>query len=115
MNYSELEKLIGSKLVHPQDKQYDEVRKIWNSTIDRKPTAIAVCETEKDVIAAVLFAQKNQLSISVRGGGHHVAGFAVCEDGLMIDLSNIRKVKCCFKIKGTNDICICSRFIRNSK
>ena len=92
MNYSELEKLIGSKLVHPQDKQYDEVRKIWNSTIDRKPTAIAVCETEEDVIAAVLFAQKNQLSISVRGGGHHVAGFAVCEDGLMIDLSNMRKV-----------------------
>ncbi len=58
---------------------------IWNTAIDKKPAAIVVCETEEDVVAAVKLAKENQWSISVRSGGHHVGGFAVCENGLMID------------------------------
>jgi FAD/FMN-containing dehydrogenase len=87
-----LQKHVGSRLIRPSDALYDETRKIWNAAIDRKPAAIVVCELEEDVIAAVQFAKENQLSISIRGGGHHVAGFAVCDDGLMIDLSHMRKV-----------------------
>ena len=92
MIYSMLEKHVGSRLMTPSDTLYDETRKIWNAAIDRKPAAIVVCESEEDVVAAVQFAKENKLSISIRGGGHHVAGFALCDDGLMIDLSHMRKV-----------------------
>ncbi|MFJ8244325.1 FAD-binding oxidoreductase [Peribacillus asahii] len=92
MMYSTLEKHVGSRLIRPNDARYDEVRKVWNAVIDRKPAAIVVCESEDDVIAAVQFAKENELSISIRGGGHHVAGLAVCDEGVMIDLSHMRKV-----------------------
>ncbi|WP_078410090.1 FAD-binding oxidoreductase [Priestia abyssalis] len=90
--FSTLEKHVGSRLIRPNDELYDEKRKVWNAAIDRKPAAIVVCESEDDVMAAVQFAKEHQLSISVRAGGHHVAGLAVCDDGLMIDLSQMRKV-----------------------
>ncbi|MDR6123547.1 FAD/FMN-containing dehydrogenase [Bacillus sp. SLBN-46] len=87
-----LENQVGSRLMLPGDNQFEERRKVWNTAVDKKPAAIVVCESEEDVIAAVQFAKENQLSISIRGGGHHVGGFAVCDGGLMIDLSQMRKV-----------------------
>ncbi|MFS0862595.1 FAD-binding oxidoreductase [Fredinandcohnia sp. 179-A 10B2 NHS] len=90
--YSVLEKQVGSRLVLPNDALFEEKRKVWNAVFDKSPAAIVVCESEEDVVAAVQFANDNNLSISIRGGGHHVGGFAVCEGGLMIDLSSMRNV-----------------------
>ena len=92
MGLSEGENQLGNKLVRSSDAVYDEKRSIWNTAIDKKPAAIVVCETEEDVVAAVKLAKENQWSISVRSGGHHIGGFAVCDNGLMIDISNMNKV-----------------------
>jgi FAD/FMN-containing dehydrogenase len=78
--------LLG-ELVRPGDGAYDDVRKIWNGFIDRRPALIARCRGVADVMAAVRFAREHDLPASVRGGGHAVAGYAVCDDGLLIDLS----------------------------
>jgi len=72
---------------------YDDARKIWNGMVDRRPALIARCLTEADVSAAVRFACAHRMLVSVRGGGHHIAGNAVAEGGLMIDLSGMRKVE----------------------
>lgn len=92
MSSSKLENLFGSKLARPNEALYEEKRKIWNSAIDKNPALIVVCETEEDVVDAVKLAKENQWSISVRSGGHHIGGFAVCEGGLMIDVSNMNKI-----------------------
>jgi len=75
------------QLIQPDDPTYDSVRQIWNGHIQRKPALIARCSGVADVIAAVRFGREHQLRSSVRGGGHAVAGHALCDDGLMIDLS----------------------------
>ena len=75
------------------DADYDEVRQIWNATIDRKPALIARCAAADDVVQAVKFARNNDLLVSIRGGGHNIAGNAVCDDGLMIDLSLMKRVE----------------------
>lgn len=72
---------------------YDEARKIWNGMVDRRPALIARCLTEADVSSAVRFACAHRMLVSVRGGGHHIAGNAVADGGLMIDLSGMRKVE----------------------
>lgn len=74
------------------DASYDEVRQIWNAMIDRKPALIARCTSADDVVRAVAFAHKHRLVVSMRGGGHNIAGNAVCDDGLMIDLSLMKQV-----------------------
>lgn len=74
------------------DEDYDEVRKIWNGMIVRKPTIIVRCRGVADVIDSVNFARENNIIVSVRGGGHNIAGHAVCEGGIMIDLSLMKSV-----------------------
>ena len=69
------------------DTGYDEARSAWNGQIDRYPAVIACCASASDVAAAIGFAQQGGLEISVRGGFHNTAGTAICDDGLMIDLS----------------------------
>jgi FAD/FMN-containing dehydrogenase len=76
----------------PKDAAYDETRQIWNGMIDRCPSLIARCSTADDVVQAVNLARDQGLLVSIRGGGHNIAGNAVCEDGLMIDLSPMKKV-----------------------
>ncbi|MGB8342671.1 MAG: FAD-binding oxidoreductase [Chthoniobacterales bacterium] len=81
------------EVVLPWDASYDEVREIWNAMIDRKPAMIARCASADDVVQAVNFARQNDLLVSIRGGGHNIAGNAVCDDGLMIDLSLMKGVQ----------------------
>ena len=74
------------------DGAYEDVRKIWNAMIDRRPALIARCTGTADVVQAVRFAREHRVLMSVRGGGHNIAGLAVCEGGLMIDMSLLRGV-----------------------
>jgi FAD/FMN-containing dehydrogenase len=80
-------------LLQPGEAGYDAARRLWNGSIDRKPSLIARCTGAADVIAAVKFARANNLLVSVRGGGHNVTGNAVCDGGLMIDLSPMKGVQ----------------------
>ena len=79
-------------LLLPVHDGYHQARQVWNAMIDREPGAIAQCRTVADVVAAIRFARAEGLHISVRGGGHSVAGMAVCQDGLMIDLSQMKQI-----------------------
>ena len=83
---------FAGQLVGPEHTQYDTARAVWNGVIDRHPRLIARCQGAADVAAAVRFARENDLEIAIRGGGHNVAGTAVCDDGLVIDLSQMRAV-----------------------
>jgi hypothetical protein len=86
------ERLHGP-LLRPGDGGYDAARAVWNAMIDRRPALIARCANAADVIAAVEFAREHGLPLSVRGGGHGVAGKAVVDGGLMIDLSAMKGVR----------------------
>ncbi len=74
------------------DPGYDETRAIWNAMIDRRPALIVRCLGASDVIACVRFAREHGLALSVRGGGHNIAGLALAEGGLLVDLSLMRGV-----------------------
>jgi FAD/FMN-containing dehydrogenase len=90
------EKLKGKvegQLVLPGDPNYEEVRKIWNAMINRRPAVIVQCAKANDVPHAIRLARRNGLEISIRGAGHNIAGNAVCEGGVMIDLSNMKNVR----------------------
>jgi FAD/FMN-containing dehydrogenase len=80
------------ELLLPTSPGYDTARRIWNGAIDRHPACIIRCTGVTDVVAAVRFARDHALEIAVRGGGHNVAGTAVCDDGVVIDLSAMRAV-----------------------
>jgi FAD/FMN-containing dehydrogenase len=83
---------MNGPVIAPGDPAYDEVRKVWNADIDRRPAAVARCTSADDVAVAVRFAREEGLEISVRGGAHSMPGHAVCDDGLMIDLSRLNRV-----------------------
>jgi FAD/FMN-containing dehydrogenase len=85
-------KLRGSVAL-PGDAGYEEARTIWNAMIDRKPALVARCRGAADVMEAVRLARRENLLVAVRGGGHNIAGNAVCEGGLLIDLSLMRSVR----------------------
>ena len=77
----------------PVDDEYDEARTIWNAMIDRRPGLVIRCQGAADVMLAVELARKHELVVSVRGGGHNIAGSAVCDGGLLIDLSQMKSVR----------------------
>jgi len=81
------------RLLTADDEGYDEARTIWNAMIDRRPALIAQASANEDVMLAVNFARDHGILFSVRGGGHNIAGNAVCEGGLMIDLSGMKSVQ----------------------
>lgn len=90
----ELREAIRGQVLRPEDERYAEACRIWNGAFDdRRPAAIVVCSGAADVIAAVGFARSNHLAIAVRGGGHSIAGFSSCDDGILIDLSAMRSVR----------------------
>ncbi len=80
------------KVITSDDPDYDSARSVWNGAINRRPAVIARCSSAEEVALAIRFARDQGLEISVRGGGHNFAGSAVCEGGLMIDLSGMRRV-----------------------
>ena len=84
---------LRGRLLQPGDDGYDAARTVWNAMVDRRPALIARCAGAADVVAAVRFAREHELLVSVRGGGHNVAGNAVCDDGLMIDLSAMKGIR----------------------
>ena len=79
-------------LLRPGEEGYEEARRVWNGAIDRRPALIARCAGADDVVAALRFARERDLPVSVRGGGHSVLGHAVCDDGVVIDLSLMKAV-----------------------
>lgn len=89
----DFESRLRGRLVRPSDADYDQVRAVWNGMIDRRPALVARCAGTADVIEAVRFARRAGVPVSVRGGGHNVAGGAVCDDGLVIDLSPMKGVR----------------------
>ena len=84
---------LRGPLCLPGEPGYDDARTIWNAMIDRKPAVIVRAAGAADVIRAVGFAREHQLLLSVRGGGHNIAGNAVCDNGLMLDLSPMKSVR----------------------
>lgn len=89
----EFKSSLRGKLLRSGDDGYDEARKVWNAMIDRRPALIVRCAGTADVIAAVNFSRKHGLLTAVRGGGHNVSGNAVCDGGLVIDLSKMKSVR----------------------
>jgi FAD/FMN-containing dehydrogenase len=84
---------LKGELLRPADAGYEEARKTWNGMIDRRPELIARCDGAEDVAAAVSFAREAGLPLAVRGGAHNVAGNAVCDGGLVIDLTPMKQVE----------------------
>lgn len=85
-----LDKELKGRMVKPKDADYDEVRKVYNGMIDKRPGLFAMCTNSDDVIAAVNFGRENNVLVAIRGGGHNGGGLGLCDDGLVIDLSGIK-------------------------
>jgi FAD/FMN-containing dehydrogenase len=83
---------LRGKLIQPGDAAYDEARKVYNGMIDKRPGLIARCVDAADVIASVNFAREHHLLLAIRGGGHNGPGMATCDDGLVIDLSEMKGI-----------------------
>jgi len=88
-----LQDSLRGKVIEPRDEAYESARRVHNAMIDRRPRLIAQCVDAADVMAAIRFGRESDLRVAVRGGGHSPAGFAVCDDGLVIDLSRMRGVR----------------------
>ena len=84
---------VRGRVITPDDAGYDEARRVWNAAIDRRPAAIVRCRAAADVIAAVNFARDNHLPLAVRGGAHNVAGRCTCDDGIVIDFSEMKSLR----------------------
>ena len=96
INEKAIEQFRGSlkgQFIDSKDSDYEEARKVWNGMIDKHPKFIVRCANEDDVEKAVNFARENNLEIAVRGGGHNVAGFSTCDDGIVIDLSQMKNIE----------------------
>ena len=89
---AELRREITGSVLDPDDGRYDAARAVHNGLIDRRPALIVRCQTTHDVVAALAFANRVGVEVSVRGGGHNVAGRAVTDNGVMIDLSEMKSV-----------------------
>jgi FAD/FMN-containing dehydrogenase len=84
---------LRGTLLYATDADYQTARTIWNAMIDRRPGVIVRCMGAADVVSAVRFARDKGLLVAIRGGGHNIAGNAVCDGGLMIDLSQMRSIR----------------------
>ncbi|NJD54857.1 MAG: FAD-binding oxidoreductase [Nitrospirae bacterium] len=86
----ELKNRLKGDVLLPGDEAYESAREIWNAMIDKHPGAIVRCSTASDVVHTVNFARDNGVTLAVRGGGHNIAGSALCDDGIVIDLSQMK-------------------------
>jgi len=92
MNLQEFRAGFGGELLEPADAGYEDARKIWNASASKRPAMIARCTGVADVVTAVNYGRANGLLTAIRGGGHNVGGRALCDDGIVIDLSRMRAV-----------------------
>ncbi|MGF6820035.1 FAD/FMN-containing dehydrogenase [Paraburkholderia atlantica] len=83
---------LRGTLVMPHDPDYDDARRVWNGTVDKRPAMIIYCADADDVVAAVRFARSIDSRVAVRSGGHNVAGLSVCDAGIVIDLSRMKQI-----------------------
>ena|SRR6186713_2374210 len=84
---------VRGNVITPADAGFDDARRVWNAIIDRRPAAIVRCRAAADVIATVNFARDNQLPLAIRGGAHNVAGRCTCDDGIVIDFSEMKSIR----------------------
>src|SRR5918995_3802379 len=84
---------LHGELVLPGDASYEAQRRVWNGSIDRYPATIARCANAVDVATALRFARNHGLIVAVRGGGHSFPGHSVCDDGMVIDLSLMKRIQ----------------------
>ncbi len=89
----QLKSTVRGSIIRPGDPGYDESRQIWNAMIDRRPAAIVRCANANDVAVTVAFARDRGLLLAIRGGGHNIAGNALCDGGIVIDMSAMRGVQ----------------------
>jgi len=87
-----LRRTLRGTLVMPRDPDYDEARRVWNGTVDKRPAMVIYCADADDVVAAVRFARSIDSRVAVRSGGHNVAGLSVCDAGIVIDLSRMKRI-----------------------
>src|SRR5574341_565219 len=90
--FDELKTRLRGPLLLPQSPGYDDSRTVWNAMIDRRPAAVARCLGVADVVACVTFARERGVQLCIKGGGHNISGLAVCDGGLMLDMSLTRGV-----------------------
>jgi FAD/FMN-containing dehydrogenase len=90
---AELRSKVRGTILLPDDSGFDAARMVWNAMVDRKPAIIVRCAGAADIVQALALAREQGLPVSVRGGGHNIAGSAVCDGGVMIDLSALRSVR----------------------
>ena len=90
---SQFKAALRGQVIRPGDDGYDAARKVWNGMIDKHPALIARCADADDVARAVNLARERHLPLAVRGGGHNVAGFGTCDDGIVIDLSPMKRIE----------------------
>jgi hypothetical protein len=88
----QLGQTVGGEVITPSHAGYEEGRRVWNGMIDRRPALIVRCASTADVVAAVNFGRDHDLIVSVRGGGHSTPGYSTCDDGIVIDLSAMKRV-----------------------
>jgi FAD binding domain/Berberine and berberine like len=88
-----LETRLHGQLIRPGDADYDDGRAVFNALVDRRPAAVVRCRDATDVVTGIAFARERDLVLAVRGGGHSVAGNAVCDGGLLLDLSGMRNLR----------------------
>ncbi len=84
---------VGGEVITPGDAAYDEARRVWNGMVNRHPAAVVRCAATADVAAAVNFGREHDLIVSVRCGGHSTPGYSTCDDGVVIDLSPMKRVE----------------------
>ena len=88
-----LRQTIRGDLILPDDPGYERARKVWNGMVDKRPAAVIYCAGSDDVVAAVNFARSRKFLVSVRAGGHNVAGCSVCDGGVVIDVSRMKRIE----------------------
>jgi FAD/FMN-containing dehydrogenase len=93
VDIDELRGRFRGRLIEAGDDGYEAARRVWNGNIDRRPALIASCTGVEDVQVAVNFAREHGLLVAVRGGAHSAAGYSTCDGGLVIDLSEMKRIE----------------------
>src|SRR5919106_4363201 len=89
----DFQRALHGTLIQPDDDGYDEARRIWNAMIDKRPVLIVKCADTSDIGQSIALARSHNLPLATRGGGHNIAGNALSENGLVIDLSGMKAVR----------------------